>query len=235
MCRVRLYIALVVLCSATFHIPKLFEQQVLHDFDANLTLPENQSISQTDEMRFMALSPTSNFNSVLYKMYRTIHALVQHIIPIFVITSANLMMAKLLGDARQINGHLCDARTRHNRRGGTPTIAPIGGSLFERGSIVAFITVTCFLLGEVPMFVANVLDLCGLVADSTRGDHLAFLFHGVAVRVLDLVSCSNLVVYCLCGSRFRRALRQTLCGGGRSSRTGTRSRTLSHQLPTAPA
>lgn len=242
--RVRLYIAVVVLCSLAFHVPKLFEQKVNgFGFDTNMTLPNgiaanlSASASQSDELRFLALSPSSNLNNVFYKAYRLLHVLVQHSIPIFVITYANLLLAKLLRDARTINGNLCDARINRHKRGDngnkTPTIASIGGGLFERGSIVAFITVTCFLLGEVPMLAANLLELRGLVTDSTRGDHMAYLFHGVAVRVLDLVSCSNFVVYCLCGSRFRRTLRQTLCGGGgRRSRTATRSRTPSHLVPT---
>ena len=235
--RVRLYIAVVVLCSVAFHIPKLFEQHELHGFKANLTLPENISDSQIDELlHFRALSPSRNLNNVFYKAYRTLHVLVQHSIPIFVITYANLLLAKLLRDARRINGRLRDARTRHNHNGGSsiPKIALTGGGLFERGSIVAFITVTCFLLGEVPMLVANLLELHSLVTNSTRGDHMAFLFDGVAVRVLDLVSCSNLVVYCLCGSRFRRTLHKTLCGGVGTSRNATRSRTPSH-LVTTPA
>ncbi len=89
-----------------------------------------------------------------------------------------------------------------------------------RGSFLACITVTVFLIGEIPMFYFNLVNLLQqILAGESEREQEKYLFYQIAVRILDLTACSNLFLYFFFGSKFRQRMKSLFIRGRSKART----------------
>lgn len=110
-----------------------------------------------------------------------------------------------------------------------------GAAFFERGSFLALFTIVLFILAETPFFVFNLLCLRITIAKALWPDDKAAatppqwlsLLEKFATACLYLQSCSNLFVYCLLSSNFRRRLRALFCSSRCCERLRSRHNTSS--------
>ena len=104
-------------------------------------------------------------------------------------------------------------------------------AFFERGSFLALFTIVLFVLAETPFFVHNLLCLRITIARAL-GDRAATaspewrsLLERFATACLYMQACSNLFVYCLLSSNFRRRLRALCCSSQCCDRIRSRHNT----------
>ena len=152
------------------------------------------------------------------------------LLPILLITTLGLRLVCVLKKAQ-----LFGKRQRSISTGGSSP------ALMTRGTLVAVASVACFLIGELPDFMTGIVSLIDyadrafdgiirrrLLHPESRLDlsQLSAQMHQFSTRILDLAACFNLVIYLVCGSRFRNTLRQMVlgtCGCGGGGRPGNAS------------
>ena len=149
------------------------------------------------------------------------------LLPILLITTLGIRLVCVLKKAR-----LFGKRQRSISSGGSSP------ALMTRGTLVAVASVACFLIGELPDFMTGIVSLIDYADRAFDGiirrrvlhpdssldlSQLSAQMHQFSTRILDLAACFNLVIYLVCGSRFRNTLSQMVlgtCGCGGSGRPG---------------
>ena len=221
----RAYLFCIIFASIIFHLPKFFEiSHINMNFSQVKLVSENISdtMFNKNETALTIQVPTEWKHSHLLNsshltiLYNIAAIGIQQVFPIAIIIISNFRLVFTLRKAKNvfsgfeasplrsqsINGNIEERATpcrmvRHGQN---------SSDSLNKGTYLAICTVTIFVLAETPMLLYNLLLLHHSITNNGPLEALLLLDH-LARAFLLLQACSNLIVYFLLSSNFRRNLK----------------------------
>ncbi|KAK2148036.1 hypothetical protein LSH36_519g01002 [Paralvinella palmiformis] len=184
--RARKAVVLVWILSVVYNVPRFFERTTRIQTDpdaANATYPK---VEKTPLWR----------DAVYFLVYKTcLFFIVRYLIPLSALAFFNTRLIQAIRESQKIREKSVDGYRK------------------ERYTLTLVVVVIVFALCETPDFLLRVWFSLSEYAFWIPSDITVLRYmNAVTNLLLTINSCVNFVIYCFLGQKFRRILRQMICG-----------------------
>lgn len=197
--RARKAVVLVWIVSVLYNLPRFFERTTrLHtDPDANCTYPK---VEKTPLWK----------DAVYFLVYKTcLFFVVRFLIPLSALAFFNTRLIQAIRESQKIRQKTADGYRK------------------ERYTLTLVVVVIVFALCETPDFLLRVWFSLREYRLWIQSDITVLRYmNAVTNLLLTINSCVNFLIYCFLGQKFRRILRQMLCGRSRGATSRLRLHTI---------
>ena len=192
MSRMRKAVVLVCVLSILYNLPRFWERTVDHKFNAttNTSIP----VSTKTELR------NSKEYVIIYKT--TCYFVVRFFVPLSSLAFFNARLIQAIKASYKQRNEMPAGDTRNHHRNREVT----------RYSLTLVVVVVVFIICATPDYFLRIWQGLSTLAPKHihfPRDELLYV-NGISNLFLAINSCSNFVIYCFLGTRFRRILREML-------------------------
>ena len=183
--RVKTIVFIIPVLAVVYNIPRFFEYQLFTSFHHCL----GKEILDTKHSEFSE-------NKYYFIIYKTVFFfLFRMIIPMSLVTIFNYKLFQLIRQAKQEHAELTKNQPRVNHTLNKMLVA----------------VVTIYIICQLPDFILRIVTLIGREYPRSV-NHMAIYFTNVISNMLLTFNSSvNCLIYCCCGTRFRRMLCRLCC------------------------